>query len=781
MKNVTPIAIAALLIAACAAAGQTAKRDPHIGYLYPAGARRGQTARVLVGGQFLRGVSSVHISGDGVTAKVVKTYGALRNINGDQRQELQRRMSRCATARWQELVKAGHVKGQVPRWLARKPKPRDPKAEPVTLPEHPLLNNWESMSLRELAYVYARLTDRRKQQQNAQIAETVEIEVTIDENAAPGDRELRLIGRGGMTNPMVFQVGQLPEVREIEFNDPQSLRMLPRPEPYALPVVINGQILPGDVDRLRFRAEKGRQLVIEVQARHLVPFLADAVPGWFQAVVTIYDERGNELAFADDHHFDPDPVMLFEPPADGVYELEIRDSIHRGREDFVYRLSIGQFPFIKSLFPAGARIGHPVDARITGWNLPTRTLALPAQREGLCSLQLDHPVRHSNTVYYRVGELNEEREREPNDRFATSHVLKAGVIVNGLVANDGDVDIYRIIGRAGQPIVARVAARQLRSPLDALLRLTDASGDTIAINDDNVDKQGHLHRGMGVLTHFADACLSTTLPADGTYYLHVSDVTGHGSPAGSYRLYCGPPRPDFELMVEPSSISLTAGTCAPITVHAIRRDGFDGPITLKLGQGAKGFAVNGAVIPAGRDRVRLTITAPPRRFDAPIELSLTGSAKVAGRPVTRQATPADDVMQAFLWRHLVPAEQWLATVGGGGRLSSVLKRADDSVVQLPAGGSAAVHIDVPRQFRKLKDVQLRLSDPPAGVSISAVTLGDGKLTFDVRADATATVGVCDNLIAEVSVLFTWKQKDGKERSRRRSIGYLPAIPIQIVK
>jgi hypothetical protein len=40
-------------------------------------------------------------------------------------------------------------------------------------------------------------------------------------------------------------------------------------------------------------AKKGDKLVFVAMARKLVPYLADAVPGWFQAVLHLYDEQGN--------------------------------------------------------------------------------------------------------------------------------------------------------------------------------------------------------------------------------------------------------------------------------------------------------------------------------------------------------------------------------------------------------------------------------------------------------------------------------------------------------
>jgi len=141
----------------------------------------------------------------------------------------------------------------------------------------------------------------------------------------------------------------------------------------TLPAVVNGQLVPrepdfvdwrakrftpGDADRYRFEARKGQRLVVAAAARQLVPYLADAVPGWFQATLTLFDARGSELAYDDDYGFHPDPVLFFEVPEGGQYVVEIEDAIYRGRADFVYRVTIGETPFITSILPLG---GPPVD------------------------------------------------------------------------------------------------------------------------------------------------------------------------------------------------------------------------------------------------------------------------------------------------------------------------------------------------------------------------------------------------------------------------------------
>ena len=94
---------------------------------------------------------------------------------------------------------------------------------------------------------------------------------------------------------MRFQVGALPETCELEPNNPGIYTSQSPDPPLDMPVVLNGQIKPGDIDRFRLRAKRGQQLVIETRARQLVPYLADAVPGWFQPTLALYDDEGDEI------------------------------------------------------------------------------------------------------------------------------------------------------------------------------------------------------------------------------------------------------------------------------------------------------------------------------------------------------------------------------------------------------------------------------------------------------------------------------------------------------
>ncbi|NLF39721.1 hypothetical protein GX586_09765, partial [bacterium] len=350
MVNALRTALPALMLAACAHAAP-APFSPHVGYLYPAGGRQGATFEIMAGGQFLRGVNSVHITGEGVQAKVVQHAGPLNN---EQRIEARRYIAMLIRNKLAGMPGASARMPRETHELLRRlenPGPTATNLPPPKLPRHPTLRNIDGKSLPELRRIAVELSGpNRNPQGRMQISDLVVLEITVAPDAPPGMRELRLGTPAGMTNPLRFDVGLLPEVLEQEPNERISLlvpsarddrraarqarppdplldAMLPMPPPVQLPATINGQIMPGDTDCFTFHARKGQQLVMDAQARRLRPYLADAVPGWFQATLALYDTNGNEMAFTDDYRLQPDPVMLFNVPADGEYRIEIRDAI----------------------------------------------------------------------------------------------------------------------------------------------------------------------------------------------------------------------------------------------------------------------------------------------------------------------------------------------------------------------------------------------------------------------------------------------------------------------
>ncbi len=444
-----------------------AQERPRIGYVFPAGGRQGTTFLVTVGGQFLGSwkgeyhidVLQAHFSGAGITAEIVKDVKPMR----------------------EEEANALRKKAET----LMKGKPDD-------------------AARKEIARIKRTVTRYQSNQIVKQIypaiGDTVTVRVTLAADAEPGQRQLRVETPRGISNPIRFWVGRLPEFQKRDTDvvpDAPELWAPAYPRPVTtditLPAVVNGQLIPcdpdslwlqpdrftpGAADRYRFEARKGQQLVIAVAARELIPYLADAVPGWFQATLALYDAKGKEVAFDDDYRFHPDPVLFFRVPEDGQYVVEIKDAIYRGRPDFVYRIALGELPYITGIFPLGARAGAPTAVKLSGWNLPADTLAVNAtdMTPGIHPLTVRKGDMTSNTMPFCVDTLPEQLEREPNDSTQTAQAVTLPGIVNGRIDRPGDWDAFRFEGRAGQEIVAEVTARRLESPLDSVLELFDAAG-----------------------------------------------------------------------------------------------------------------------------------------------------------------------------------------------------------------------------------------------------------------------------------------------------------------
>ncbi len=802
MSYIRRLLFAALPLCVATAWGQTGIRQPQIGYIYPAGAQQGSEVIIAVGGQFLRGAADVYVSGEGVQASVIQYMRPPRNLNKEQRTAIQQRLKEVRDKRLAELpADSGNRSAKSKGKSARKvvaattaSKKAEAADTPRTkMPDHPLLYDLESKNLRELAHVSnIVLASRRKQQLNRQISELVLVRVTIDSGAELGDRQLRVKTATGLTNPMVFQVGLLPELRELEPNNKQAYPALrntpnlPKEKPIDTPVLFNGQVMPGDVDRFRFRAQQGQRLVIEAHARSLIPYLADAVPGWFQATLALYDADGKEVAFADDYRFNPDPVLFYEIPQSGEYELEIRDSIYRGREDFVYRIAVGEKPFVTQAFPLGGRAGVRTVASIDGWNLLRGRLPLDTQpgNENIRKTAYHEGKRRSNWIPYAVDTLPECNETESNDTTRQAQEIDLPKIINGRIDKPGDVDVFRFKGRSGDKIVAEVYGRCLNSPLDSLLRLTDASGKVLQWNDDHVIKDNHLHKDIvGLVTHHADSYLTAELSADGVYYVHLADAQRHGSAAHAYRLRISAPQPDFALRITPSSLSTRAGGMVPISVYVLRKDGFDGEIEVVLKDAPAGFKLSGGRIPAGCDHTRMILMTPAPAPDQPVALQLEGRASIGAQTVSRPAVPAEDMMQAFLYRHLVPSEELLVAVKKSKWRVPPVELASDSPVRIRAGGTTQVRLKT-RKRPALKQMQLELRDPPEGLTLHNVRVVPEGLAFGLKADKAAMEsGFQGNLIVEAFTYYAQKDKNGKPtgQKRRASAGFLPAIPIELVQ
>jgi hypothetical protein len=165
-------------------------------------------------------------------------------------------------------------------------------------------------------------------------------------------------------------------------------------------------------------------------------------------------------------------------------------------------------------------------------------------------------------------------------------------------------------------------------------------------------------------------------------------------------------------------------------------------------------------------------------------MQLTGKAMIAGQEVRRTAVPSDDLMQAFFYRHLVPAESLLVSVlGRGNRTLSSVRVASETPVKLVPGGKTEVQLRLPGR-RAGGDWHVQLMDPPEGLTIERGTT-DKPESYVVVLQASEKMrpGLKGNLIIEViqerEALPATATKPAVARSRS-SVGLLPAVPFEIL-
>jgi hypothetical protein len=186
--------------------------------------------------------------------------------------------------------------------------------------------------------------------------------------------------------------------------------------------------------------------------------------------------------------------------------------------------------------------------------------------------------------------------------------------------------------------------------------------------------------------------------------------------------------------------------------------------------------------------VQVTLRVPNDPGQKVIPLRLEGLATADGREIRREAVPADNMMQAFAYQHLVPAQRWVAAIEPAPPKPPAWKIETPVPLKLAVGGATTIRVRSTGR-PPAGQVQVTLADPPRGVSVQKVTVADGLLEIVVQTDAeTAKVGLKGNLVFTA----TMQREPPKDApagapapppgaaNQRVPLGSLPAMPFEIV-
>lgn len=178
-------------------------------------------------------------------------------------------------------------------------------------------------------------------------------------------------------------------------------------------------------------------------------------------------------------------------------------------------LVLAEPPELTRLFPAGGCIGTTVQVTASGkfaaW--PVQVACQPAQLQWKAleengrfevTIPPDAPSQiylvrfynadgSSNIKRFIVDDVQSQTEVEPNNLVRNGNTIESlPRQLFGVLQKGGDVDAYLVTLKAGSTLVATLDAQNLlKSPLDALLQVTDERGNVVAENIDthNLDPQ----------------------------------------------------------------------------------------------------------------------------------------------------------------------------------------------------------------------------------------------------------------------------------------------------
>jgi hypothetical protein len=248
--------------------------------------------------------------------------------------------------------------------------------------------------------------------------------------------------RGTLPYPGTWQFERMP----VGTNHVRS-ESLPSDAPVTLPAVIWGTISTvGERDEFVIAGVKGEKLSISISARSFASQL--------DPLVQVLDQAGSVLQTADDEDKDLDPDVTFDPPADGLYRIVVRDRFAHGGERYVYAAEIGP----ASPMP---ELGVEKDAFAVAAG---ETLEIPVTLSGVSSVAelavtmegLPEGFSVSYTPPEKPAEQPGQRRRRNRDNDGPKGMLKiqtpAGTAFSGPVTIVGTLpDGERLVATAALP------------------------------------------------------------------------------------------------------------------------------------------------------------------------------------------------------------------------------------------------------------------------------------------------------------------------------------------
>ncbi len=464
--------------------------------------------------------------------------------------------------------------------------------------------------------------------------------VTIPDNAPLGFHDIRVVTKGGISNPRTFVVGDLNELVEKENNDD-----VPVAQKIELNTTVSGVInTPTDVDYFQFTGKTGQRVV----ASCLTTSIDSKLPAELQ-IVRITKGVGLQLGFSR-NYWNNDAVADAVLPEDGEYYVRLCSFTYTlGGQDYFYRLTVSTAPWIDAVYPPVVELGKDAKVTVYGRNLPGGAVDPQALLDGrplekaVINVKAPSDAAALHRLAFRgfiqptSGFLDGFEYRLKNEAGASNPVLigyaKAPVVIDnevngtldkaqpvpvpceiaGRIQKKNDRDCYSFTAKKGQIFSIEVFADRLGSAMDTQFSLYNEQGDKLTDQDDNPDI---------VAPQFFNRTddpprYRFTAPADGKYTLVVTSKEAFLSygPRYLYTARIAPEEPDFRVVAMPMSnyqsdavILGQAGHIA-MSVFVQRSGGFTGDITLSAGKLPPGLTIRPQIVAGNQKQAAVVVSA----------------------------------------------------------------------------------------------------------------------------------------------------------------------------
>jgi hypothetical protein len=599
------------------------------------------------------------------------------------------------------------------------------------------------------------------------------VRLTVDARTAVGVYPIRVVTDEGLSNPVLFAVGQVQQVPEVESNNAfSSAQGIPNP------VVVEGECCGNDEDFFRFHGRKGDRIVVDA--------LCSRIGSGVDPMIRLTTADGRFIASADDTPgLFTDAYLTAVLPEDADYVLEFCDSRFAGTGRAVYRLLIGSVPYAQEVLPLSLPRGQNVALELRGGTLsddrlfavrtpsdpliamfypaiPARLLGDPVWAESELDVELPVPVLLGDTA----------EVLEPADPAQKLPPLVPPVTIVGTLSKAGERDEFTITAPPGSKHEIRVEAWGLGSALDGQLRVFDKDGRSLGEADDG---KGAARRRGGGGGRRARGPFSTDPafdlmmpPGQREVKLAVKDLMDRGGVGFAYRLVVNPTETSFQLTLSDQPVAIPRGRTALIPVM-VARSGYAGPIELDVRGLPKesGVTAIATTVPAGQNSGVVGLKAAA---DSPFR-ALEG--QVIGRGDKGQVITASSTVTF--------AHQTMSTpgFGMGGTIPSytrpfvsfaaavtepgpILLNPQTEKLVVPQGGSVEVPVQVVWTGKGKRMFKLAALSPPAGLSVAESPIGEGVTSVRIKLTAAsdAPVGsVMVGLVAEVPARSNTKADD----------------------